>query len=421
MASQFLEKIRFSFQNWRKFLKIAGLVLVSLIIIGGVFWSGVEVGKKYYPSVKLIKGIKNPTENQPPEVDFRLFWDAWRTLQEKYLKPEKIDPQTMVYGAIRGLVNSLGDPYTVFLNPEEAKKFNEDIKGSFGGIGIEIGIRKGILTVIAPLEDTPAWRAGLKAGDQIIKINDEPTLDLTIDEAVKKIRGEEGTPVRLTILRKDFDQPKEFTIIREKIIVPSLKLQFLENNIAHLKLLSFNENTPYDFYQAALEVINKKAPGMILDLRNNPGGYLDVAVEVAGWFLEKGRIVVREVDREGKEKILLARGNALFSQLPLVILVNEGSASASEILAGALKDQRGIKLVGEKTFGKGSVQTIEELKDESQIKITIAEWLTPNGFNINENGLTPDYLVEFNEEDQEKDFDPQLNKALEVLKEEINR
>lgn len=420
MILKFLKEKRLFRKNLIEVSKTIGLIFLLLVIIGGIFWSGVEIGKKYYPSVKLIKGVKNAEEAQPPEVDFHLFWDAWRVLQEDYIKPAKLNPQEMVYGAIRGLVNSLGDPYTIFLKPDEAKKFTEDIKGSFGGIGIEIGMRKGILTVIAPLEDTPAWRAGLKAGDQIIKINDESTLDLTIDEAVKKIRGEEGTPVRLTILRKDFDQPKEFTIIREKIIVPSLKLKFLEDNIAHLKLLSFNENASYDFYQAALEIINKNSPGLILDLRNNPGGYLEVAVEIAGWFLEKGKVVVREIDREGKEKVLVTKGNALFSNLPLVVLVNEGSASASEILAGALRDQRGIKLIGEKTFGKGSVQTIEELKDKSQIKITIAEWLTPNGFSINDNGLSPDYLIEFSEEESQEEVDPQLNKALEILKQEFN-
>jgi len=406
--------------NFKKIGKVSIIVLISLVVLAGVFWAGIRVGEQYYPSIKLVKGLKNLETAKPADVDFNLFWDAWRLIQSDYLKSSKLDTQKMVYGAIRGLVNSLGDPYSLFFDPEEAKKFSEDVSGSFSGIGIEIGVKKGVLTVISPLEDTPAWEAGLKAGDQILKINDKETTDMTSEEAVKLIRGPENTEVTLTIFRKDFEKPKEFTIKRTVISVPSIKISFLgDNNIAHIKLSSFNENTSYEFYRASLEALMKQSPAIILDLRNNPGGYLEVSVDIAGWFLNRGDVVVRENIKNEKETVFRASGNQALINMPIIVLANEGTASASEILAGALRDDRNIKIVGEKTFGKGSVQEIDTLADSSMIKLTVAEWLTPNGVSLNDNGLEPDYKVEMTDSDYENNKDPQLDKALEIIESQI--
>jgi carboxyl-terminal processing protease len=411
----FIKKI-----NFKKIGKVSIIVLVGLVVLAGVFWAGIRVGERYYPSIKLVKGLKNLETTKPADVDFNLFWDAWRLIQSDYLKSGKLDSQKMVYGAVRGLLSSLGDPYSVFFDPEEAKKFSEDVSGNFSGIGIELGVKKGVLTVISPIEDTPAWEAGLKAGDQILKINDTETTDMTSEEAVKLIRGPENTEVILTIFRKDFEKPKEFKIKRAVISVSSVKVSFLgDNNIAHIKLSSFNENTSYEFYRASLEALMKQSPAIILDLRNNPGGYLEVSVDIAGWFLNRGDVVVRENIKNEKETIFRASGNQALINMPVIILANEGSASASEILAGALRDDRNIKIVGEKTFGKGSVQEIETLAGDSMIKLTVAEWLTPSGVSLNDNGLEPDYKVEMTDSDYQNNKDPQLDKALEVIESQI--
>jgi len=399
-----------------KITKIIGTILVCIVLLGGTFFVGLKIGEKYYPSINLVSGLKNKEVGKPADVDFSLFWDAWLLIQADYVKSGELDKQKMVYGAIEGLLGSLDDPYSVFFEPIDAEKFSEDVNGSFSGIGIEIGMRKGILTVISPMEDTPAWKAGLKAGDQIIKINGKSTADLTTDEAVKLIRGEKGTIVILTIIHKNSDTQEDISIVRDTIVVDAVKLSFLDNdNIAHLKLLNFNENAPYEFYQAALKMQEKQPQGLILDLRNNPGGYLEVAVDIASWFVPKDSVVVRENIKGESEEVLKASANQSFVNLPTVVLINEGSASASEILAGALRDIRSIKLVGIKSYGKGSVQEVKKLFDDSMIKLTIAEWLTPNGVSINNNGLEPDYKIEMLE-DLTSDKDPQLDKALQVLK-----
>jgi len=354
----------------------------------------------------------------PPEkVDFSLFWEAWKVLEENFVDKDKLDVQNMIYGAISGIAKSLEDPYTVFLNPEETERFKEDISGQFEGVGMEIGIRKGQLQVIAPLEDTPAQKTGLRAGDKILKINDTMTTDLTIDEAVSLIRGPKGTEVNLTIFREEWGTTKEIKIVRNVIIVPSLKWELKEGNIAYIKLYQFSEKAAFDFRVIATEILNSSARKIILDLRDNPGGYLEIAQEISGWFLERGEIVVIEDFGEGRKKEeYKAEGQAKFLEYPIVILINQGSASASEILAGALRDNRGILLIGEKSFGKGSVQELKRLSKGSSLKITIAKWLTPKGELITDKGLEPDIKVEMTEEDYEKEKDPQLDKALEVIK-----
>jgi len=354
---------------------------------------------------------------QPEEIDFSLFWEAYHKLQEKFVDKGKFDIQKIIYGAISGMVKSLEDPYTVFLKPEETKRFIEDVKGTFEGVGMEIDIRKGQLQVISPLEGTPAQRAGLRAGDKIIKIDDKPTMDMTIEEAVNLIRGPKGSEVTLTIFREEWEKTKEIKIVRAVIEVPSLKWEIKNENIAYLKLYQFSEKASFDFRIAAIEILASPCQKIILDLRNNPGGYLEVAQEISGWFLKRGEIVVIEDFGARKERnIYKAQGNASLVDFPVVILINQGSASGSEILAGALRDNRDILLIGEKSFGKGSVQELERLSEGSSLKITVAKWLTPKGELITDKGLEPDIKVEMTEEDYEEGKDPQLDKAIEIIK-----
>jgi len=393
-------------RNMPQFLnKNIGIILFVFAILGS-FAFGVFIGK-----TQVVCQVC-----APEDIDFSLFWETYHKIQEKFVDKGKVDTQKIIYGAISGMVKSLGDPYTVFMPPEETKTFLEDVKGQFEGVGMEIGIKKDQLQVIAPLEGTPAQKAGLRAGDKILKIGDRGTSDLTIEEAVSLIRGKKGTEVILTIFREDWEKPKEIHLTRDVILVPSLKWEIKEGDIAYLKLYHFSESAGFDFSRAAIEIINSPAKKIILDLRDNPGGYLEVAQDIAGWFLERGQIVVIEDFGQDKEKKeYLAKGNAKLLPYPAVILVNQGSASASEILAGAMRDNRSILLVGEKSFGKGSVQELENLR-EGSLKITIAKWLTPKGASITDVGLEPDVKVEISDEDFKDGKDPQLDKAIEIIK-----
>jgi len=390
------------------------LVVFFVLIVSAAFGSGFYFGQSRLPAVPP-EGIINSGLGKPDGTDFSLFWEAWNTLEKQFVDSAKIDYKKMLFGATSGMVSSLKDPYTIFMPPEETKIFKEDVSGEFQGVGIEIGIKNNVLTVIAPLEGTPAERAGLRPGDKIVEINGTSTDGMATEEAVKIIRGPRGTEVTLTILRDGWEEVKEFKIIRDVIEVPSLKWEMKNGGIAYIKIYSFSEAARWAFKKAALEVINSSAQKIVLDLRNNPGGYLEVAQDIAGWFLEDGQIVTVE-DFGGKAENIEYKSNGPSSLVsyPIVILINQGSASASEILAGALRDNRGIKLIGEKSFGKGSVQELKELS-EGSLKITIARWLTPNGDLIAEKGLAPDIEIKITEEDRDKEKDPQLEKAIEIL------
>lgn len=380
---------------------------VTVLILAAVFGAGYKFGEQ---SV-VCKVCK------PENIDFSLFWDAYQKLQQNFIDLSKISVQKIIYGAIEGMTRSLGDPYTGFLNPEQAKRFQQDLSGSFEGIGVEIGIKKDRLTVVAPLPDTPGERAGLKSGDLILKIDDKDASQMTTDEAVSLIRGAKGTNVTLTIFREGWNKQKDIAITRGTIKIPSMKWSLKDDDVAYVKIFQFDENLFADFKLAALEILQSPAKRIIIDLRNNPGGYLELSQYVAGWFLQEGQTVVIEDFGENREKqIYKAEGNAGLANYPTVILINEGSASASEILAGALRDNRKIKLIGKKSFGKGSVQEVVNLRGGSFLKITIAKWLTPNGASISEVGLEPDIKVEVTDQDLEQKNDPQLNKALEIVK-----
>lgn len=353
----------------------------------------------------------------PADVDMALFWQTWHAVEDNFVDKDQIDRQKMVYGAISGMVAALEDPYTAFFNPEDSKKFLEDTSGSFEGVGMEIGIRKNQLRVIAPLENSPAKAADLRPGDAIVQIDGKPTAGITTDEAVNLIRGPKGTQVVLTIFREDWNKTEDFAITRDVIKVPSLKWEIKEGDIAHIQFYQFTEKASQDFRAAAVDIINSPANAIVLDLRNNPGGYLSVAQDVAGWFLDKGQVIIRESFGEGKpETVHKSSGPSLLKKYPIVVLINEGSASASEIVAGALRDNRQVQLIGKQSFGKGSVQQLVPLAQNSSLKVTIAKWLTPNGDQISEKGLAPDVEVDPANEEENEGRDPQLDKAIEIIK-----
>jgi carboxyl-terminal processing protease len=393
--------------------KIPTLLTIILLFLSGYGLGYLHGHRNLVLDESLVPKLVNTELRKPAEVDFSLFWEAWKTIDEKFAGT--IDVQKKIYGAIKGMVSSLGDPYTVFLEPSENDAFLKDLSGIFEGIGAEIGIRGGELSIVAPLEGSPAERAGLLPKDLILEIDGESTQAMTLDSAVQKIRGKSGTKVTLLISREGFPEPKEFTITRQKITVDSVRLEFKENNIAYIKIIQFGADTGDRIKQVADELKSKNSKGIVLDLRNNPGGFLNTALDVASVFV-KEEVISLEEDKDGRRKELGRTFSATLDGIPMVVLVNEGSASASEIVGGALQDYGRAKLVGKKTFGKGSVQDLEDLKGGSALKVTIAKWLTPKGRQINGEGIAPDVEVDRTEADINADRDPQLDKGLELLK-----
>ncbi|MFA5933741.1 MAG: S41 family peptidase [Candidatus Paceibacterota bacterium] len=399
---------------YRRFLYIG----LSLLLLGGFFFSGVYVGYQHRPSITKIQNIDNiDSKNALTNADFEPFWKVWNLINEKYPNAVQTSDQARVWGAIAGLTNSLNDPYTTFFPPEDSKSFQEIISGQFGGLGMEVGIKDKILTIIAPLKGTPADYAGLKSGDKILKIDDKITSDLTIDAAIKLMRGEKGTSVTLAIFRDGEENTREIKIVRDIIMVPTIDTEARKDGIFVIRLYSFSANAANLFRDALREFIQSGDNKLILDLRGNPGGYLDIAVDMASWFLPIGKTIVSEdYGVVGKEDVYSSKGYDIFNDnLKFVILVDGGSASASEILAGALSEHHVAKLVGEKTYGKGSVQELVDITPTTSLKITVAKWLTPNGISISSQGITPDFIIPITEKDIDAKRDPQMDKAVELL------
>jgi len=396
------------------FRRIGAVVFIG-VILASTFGIGAYVGYHQRPAIDAVTGLAHKSTGQPADVDFSQFWQAWQVLNKKYAGDAKFDNQAAVYGAIEGMVKSLGDPYTVFFPPKEKALFDSEVKGKFGGIGAEIGMRKDIITIIAPLKGSPAQRAGLKTGDKVFKIDEKTTTDLTVEEAVNLIRGPQGTLVALTILRNGENETRVIKITREIIHVPALDTERKQDGIFVISLHSFLEDSSYEFRKAVEEAIRAHASRIVLDLRDDPGGYLEAAVDIASWFLKSGEMVVREDYGNNKEDVYRSKGYGALEHIPVVVLINEGSASASEILAGALRDGRHVPLVGKKSFGKGSVQELVDLTDKTSLKVTIARWLTPSGKSLSKDGLDPDAVVEVKKEDVEAGRDPQMDKAIEIL------
>lgn len=401
--------------------KLFSIYIIILIILGS-FTAGLFVGRSKFVKQNVDNQsdlLSNKNSDDTDKVDFNLFWDAWNLVEKKYIE-KPLDYEKMLYGAIDGMVSSLDDPYTAFMDPEKSKEFKEEIDGNFEGIGAEIGIKNDQLTIIAPLSDSPAEKAGLRTRDIILKIDDAETSEMSLIEAVYNIRGEKGTEVILTIGRKG-EEAKEYKIVRDKIEVKSVEWEKIKsaekNDIAYIKLSYFGETTANDLKKISSDILKAKPKGIILDLRNNTGGYLETSIDVASIFMKKGKTVTYQVSTEegNNKKEYKTDGGDRLSSLPLVILVNHGSASASEILAGALNENLSVPLIGEKTYGKGSVQQLEYLDDGSSLRITIAKWLTPNEKNINGEGIEPTHKIELTEEDYNNDRDPQLNKAKKII------
>jgi carboxyl-terminal processing protease len=416
-------------------ISLTTAIIVAAVAVVVAFGGGVILGgKKYSVSGFSVSASESLLSNSAPlGVDFSPVWKAWEVIDEKFVStkvevattststpntPTGLeDPQLRVWGMVQGLAASLDDPYTVFLPPSDAEIFEDDISGAFEGVGMEIAIRDSVLTVVSPLKGTPAFRAGLKSADRIISIDGNSTKGMDIGAAVKRIRGPKGTVVTFEVIREGAADVLEIEVTRDTISIPTLDAELREDGIFKIELLNFSAVSPSLFRDALREFVQSGSDKLLLDLRGNPGGFLGASVDIASWFLQTGKVVVTE-DYGNKQKPLVhrSRGYNIFNDnLKMVILVDRGSASASEILAGALQSHRVAQLVGTNTFGKGSVQELVDITSDTSLKITVARWLTPSGDPIPNDGIAPDIEVKVTQEDIDAGDDPQLEKAVEIL------
>ncbi|MEI7749461.1 MAG: S41 family peptidase [Candidatus Moraniibacteriota bacterium] len=409
----------------RRLVKRILAVFFLCAALFGTYEFGLEQGKTASGQAG-VSSVLSPgsvvfsnTESQDKTLDFSLFWKVWNILKDKYVDRGKLDATKLFYGSIKGMLAATGDPYTTFFDPEEQKSFNEDMSGKFEGIGAEMGIRDDVLTIIAPLDGTPAEQSGLRPNDKILKIDGAKTTGLSLEEAVGKIRGPKGTTVVLNIFRSGEDTARDVTVVRDVINVKSVKLDFRDDGIAVLRVSRFGDSTQQEFADA-VSTIKKRSPaptGLIVDLRSNPGGLLDAAVAMASLMIPADQTVVWEENAQGERKPEKTLGGDVLSGIPTAVLIDEGSASASEILAGALReDRKNVTLVGKKSYGKGSVQELIPVGKDMSVKVTIARWLTPNGNQINEKGISPDIDVNISVDDIKAGRDPQKDKAVEILR-----
>lgn len=372
-----------------------------------IFAAGLLLGRYLVPAGNGPMQFLS-VQNGQRQLVFPTFWEAWDQLHKNFIGT--IDDQKLFYGAVEGMVQAAGDPYTAFADPADTKSFEESLEGSFSGIGVEIGVRNNLVSVIAPLEGSPAKQAGLREEDVIIAVDKHPiTGDMTLDQVVRQIRGPKSSSVTLTIARKGEDATKDYSIVRDTIAVESVKLK-MDGGIAELTITSFNSDTADRFARLARQVVAQHVQGIILDMRGNPGGFLEAAVQISSEFIDSGTLVVAEKGKETKDH--KAKGTPVLKNIPLVVLVNKGSASASEIVAGALQDDLHVPIIGTKSYGKGSVQQFIKLDDGSSLRVTVAKWFTPSGRSINEQGIEPTVAIDQNFDTPE---DEQLNKAKEEI------
>ncbi|MDD5289717.1 MAG: S41 family peptidase [Patescibacteria group bacterium] len=440
-----LRKQDINAEDKRRFFKKALFFVLAIVLAVAIFLAGKDIGQNHNKNSvtgdetqNVELGVVNGKSQKLPDwvkgdIDFEQFWAVWNKIQTEFVdKP--VPEKKLFYGALMGLVASLGDPYSIFMEPQESKDFQQELKGSFEGIGAEIAVKNNQLTVVSPLVESPAEKAGLKAGDKILYINDLNTAGLDVNEAVAKIRGPKGTQVTLTIWRDNEPKERKITITRDtiKIVSASWKMEEktvtktvqkdgqpveekVTEKVAVIKLSNFNEDTNSRLIKVINEILTSDVRGIILDLRGNPGGYIDQAIEVASHWLPAGQTVVSERFADDKKQQHLASGKAELKDYKTVVLINGGSASASEIVAGAFQDHKIATIIGEQSFGKGSVQNLEDYADGSAVKLTVARWLTPNGTTIDKQGITPDIKVELTEDDFNNNKDPQMEKAMELL------
>ncbi len=391
-------------------------IIIGLIIVCVAYYAGFQSGKSGYAFEPKEFKVVN-TADAPKNVDYSLLWEAMNVVNDKYIE-EKPTPEEYLYGAIRGAVAAAGDPYTSFFEPKDLESFKTDLKGSFDGIGAEVGMKNNNIVIVAPLDDSPAKKAGILAGDFIVKVNGEDTQGWTVEQAVSKIRGKKGTEVTLSIFREGKLDSFDVKIIRDKIEIKSVKWETKEisgKKVFVITVSRFGEDTKALFEKAVNEVLNQSVSGIIVDLRNNPGGYLQTSVDLASFWLDPGTKVVTEEKSKGANTEYKSFGVPRIKNYKTVVLINGGSASASEILAGALQDLKKATLIGEKSFGKGSVQELIDLKDGAAVKVTVARWVTPSGKNLNKEGLHPDVEVKLTEDDIKNSKDTQMEKALEII------
>lgn len=397
------------------------LGLIGTILVFGL---GVLAGETLFVKKNIISTASSANfekvqglsraQNNSTNIDFNQFWEVWDLVKQQYVK-QPVKDADLFYGAMQGMVAGLGDPYSEYFPPQAATEFSKNLSGEFSGIGAEIGIKNRQLVIVAPLLDTPAANAGLRPGDKILAIDKHSTFGMDVTTAVMNIRGPSTSTVELSIIRNGWEKPRNFTIHRAKINIPSVIFSMKAGNVAYLRVMQFNENTIPQLDKAIKEIQTKKASGLILDLRNNPGGYLDAAVTMASEWIKDGTIVSEKFSN-GSGNTHQSEGAHRLRGMKTIVLVNKGSASASEIVAGALQDTKTATIIGETTFGKGSVQDYQNLPDGSAIKVTVAEWYTPNDHTINETGITPDLVVKEDFEKEQVGQDAMVDKALELLK-----
>jgi len=392
----------------KSFLRILFVVFIGTTVMLSSFAAGYGTRWYFYQN--------SPTVEE--SIDFEVFWEAWHILEANFYG-ELPKPKQMVYGAIRGVLALLNDPHTVHVEPQPRQLEKDNLKGSFGGIGAYINRSEDGKITIKVMPDSPAMRAGLQDNDVILKVDDkELTPDMNEQDVVLLIRGPVGEVVKLTVVREGVNDPFVVSVVREKIETPTVEWKTLDEGIGYVSISLFGERTPSELEKALRELKDQHIKGLILDLRNNPGGLLNTAVDVTGEFIGRN-VVLHERKRDGTEKTYTSSTNVIIPGIPIVAVVNEGTASASEIVAGALRDISGVPLVGKKTFGKGSVQLVYDLSDGSSLHVTVAQWFTPKHHQIQGDGLTPDYEVSVEDADRSPDKDPQLDKALEILKSKL--
>jgi carboxyl-terminal processing protease len=415
-------------------MKLRNTLLVCILVVFSGwtgFWFGEKRLKLSFSNWKpaVVINTQPTLTGGPSQGDFSLFWEVWNKVSQLYVDKADLDTKKMIDGAISGMVAAIGDPYTVYLPVKQNKETKEDLGGAFEGVGIQLGYIDKQLAVMTPLDGTPAMRAGVRSGDLILKITDtaknidQPTNGMSLAEAVQIIRGPKGSKVKLTLARSGVEKPFEVELVRETIIVKSVTVQYVSGT-AWVKLTRFGDRTKEEWGMVVEDVVanclNKgsECKGVVLDVRNNPGGYLEMAVYIAGEFLKPGSLVVSQQYGDGTKTDNRVDRNGQLLKVPLVVLINEGSASASEILAGALQDAKRARVVGVKSFGKGSVQQPEDFPDGSGLHVTVAKWLRPSGDWIDKKGINPDVTVNWDNasESARWEDDPQLSKAIEILK-----
>lgn len=417
-----------------KINRVTGIlvVLLILVILFGTFSVGFAAGRFINPALgsltlqssELIQqsetpAVKNTAEVVAPPVDrddlFKPFWQAWDVVHEKFVD-QPVDDVALMRGAIQGMLKALGDDHTSYLDPDLAQRFEAELNGQeYDGIGAWVDITGEYLKIISPMPGSPAEKAGLKPGDMIMAIDGEDMSGIDGELVRQRVLGPKGSTVTLTVRREGVEEPLDVKVTRASIVVPTIESKMLDNDIAYVKLYTFGDSTARDLRKALRTLLAEDPKGLILDLRNNGGGYLNTAIDVVSEFIPEG-VVMYEEYGDGTREAFRAKSGGIATKVPMVVLINEGSASASEIVAGAIQDRQRGQLVGVTSFGKGSVQTVERLvNDQGQIRVTIARWLTPNERQINKVGLEPDIMVEITDEDRQQNLDPQLDKAIEIL------